>query len=391
MIELTGIGDFADRRTNKLSGGQTQRARFAIALVSNSDLLVLDEPTVAMDVEGRHQFWTTMREVAASGKTVLFATHYLEEADAYADRIVLMAHGRIVADGPTTEIKALVGLRTIRATLPGGSRRSCASCPASRRWSCAARRSCWPATTPTGRSASCCSQLPGRPRHRDRRRRAGSRPSCNSPAAPTRRIRRTRRRGGQPMNTTYLRYEVLRTLRNRQGYIFSLIFPVILFLVIGGDQPATPPDFPGDITPITYYMVGMLGFGAMGAVLAGGARIAVDRSTGWNRQLRLSPLRPGAYLATKVAVGYLTAALTIAAMYVAGISLRRPGQPGRLDRDDACFILIGLVPFAAIGIWVGHLVKEDAMGPIMGGLMSLFALLGGSWFPISGVLGQIGS
>ncbi|HET6209645.1 MAG TPA: ABC transporter ATP-binding protein [Jatrophihabitans sp.] len=121
VIELTGIGDFADRRTNRLSGGQTQRARFAVALVSNSDLLVLDEPTVAMDVEGRHQFWTTMREVAASGKTVLFATHYLEEADSYADRIVLMAHGRIVADGPTTEIKALVGMRTIRATLPEGN------------------------------------------------------------------------------------------------------------------------------------------------------------------------------------------------------------------------------------------------------------------------------
>ncbi|MDQ2837728.1 MAG: ABC transporter ATP-binding protein [Actinomycetota bacterium] len=119
VIELAGITDFADRRTNKLSGGQTQRARFAIALVSNSDLLVLDEPTVAMDVEGRHQFWTTMREVAASGKTVIFATHYLEEADEYADRIVLMANGNIVADGPTTEIKALVGLRTIRATLPG--------------------------------------------------------------------------------------------------------------------------------------------------------------------------------------------------------------------------------------------------------------------------------
>jgi ABC-2 type transport system ATP-binding protein len=121
VIELTGIGDFADRRTNKLSGGQTQRARFAIALVSNSDLLVLDEPTVAMDVEGRHQFWETMRQIAAGGKTVVFATHYLEEADEYADRIVLMAHGRIVADGPTTEIKALVGLRTIRATLPGAS------------------------------------------------------------------------------------------------------------------------------------------------------------------------------------------------------------------------------------------------------------------------------
>jgi ABC-2 type transport system ATP-binding protein len=118
VIEMTGIADIAGRRTQKLSGGQTQRTRLAIALVSNPDLLVLDEPTVAMDVESRHAFWTSMRDFAASGKTVVFATHYLEEADAYADRIVLMAQGLIVADGPTTEIKATVGLRTIRATLP---------------------------------------------------------------------------------------------------------------------------------------------------------------------------------------------------------------------------------------------------------------------------------
>ena len=117
-LELTGTSAFADQRTNKLSGGQTQRVRCAVALVSNPELLVLDEPTAAMDVEGRHSFWATMRAFAARGKTVLFATHYLEEADAYADRAVLMAHGRIVADGPTNEIKAMVGTRTIRATLP---------------------------------------------------------------------------------------------------------------------------------------------------------------------------------------------------------------------------------------------------------------------------------
>ena len=119
VIELTGIGEFAGRHTQKLSGGETQRARFAIALVSNAELLVLDEPTVAMDVEGRQAFWRAMREFAAGGKTVVFATHYLEEADSYADRVVLMAHGRIVADGPPNEIKAMVGSKTIRATLPG--------------------------------------------------------------------------------------------------------------------------------------------------------------------------------------------------------------------------------------------------------------------------------
>jgi ABC-2 type transport system ATP-binding protein len=117
-LQQTGASGFADRPTNRLSGGQTQRARFAVALVANPDLLLLDEPTAALDVEGRREFWASTRSFAAQGKTVIFATHYLEEADAYADRIVLMARGRIVADGPATEIKARVGGRTVRATLP---------------------------------------------------------------------------------------------------------------------------------------------------------------------------------------------------------------------------------------------------------------------------------
>jgi ABC-2 type transport system ATP-binding protein len=119
VLALTGVDAFADQRTHKLSGGQTQRTRFAMALVSDPDLLVLDEPTVAMDVKARQAFWQSMRAIGERAKTVVFATHYLEEADLYADRIVLMAEGRVVADGPTTEIKAMVGGRTIEVTLPG--------------------------------------------------------------------------------------------------------------------------------------------------------------------------------------------------------------------------------------------------------------------------------
>jgi ABC-2 type transport system ATP-binding protein len=119
VLDLTGLTKTSEQRTEKLSGGQAQRVRFACALVANPDLLVLDEPTVAMDVEGRHAFWATMRSFAQRGTTIVFATHYLEEADDFADRAVLMAHGRVVADGPTTEIKARVGARMIRATLPG--------------------------------------------------------------------------------------------------------------------------------------------------------------------------------------------------------------------------------------------------------------------------------
>ena len=119
LLALTGVTEFADQRTHKLSGGQTQRVRFALALVSDPDLLVLDEPTVAMDVKSRQVFWSSMRALGRRAKTVIFATHYLEEADLYADRIVLLAQGRVVADGPTTEVKAMVGTRTIEATLPG--------------------------------------------------------------------------------------------------------------------------------------------------------------------------------------------------------------------------------------------------------------------------------
>jgi ABC-2 type transport system ATP-binding protein len=118
VLELVGIGEIAERKTQKLSGGQTQRVRLAVALVADPELLILDEPTVAMDVEGRRGFWAAMRTFTARGRTVIFATHYLEEADDNADRIVLMAHGRLVADGAPTEIKARVGRRTIRATLP---------------------------------------------------------------------------------------------------------------------------------------------------------------------------------------------------------------------------------------------------------------------------------
>jgi ABC-2 type transport system ATP-binding protein len=117
VLARAGISEIADRRVAKCSGGEQQRLRFAMALVSDPALLLLDEPTTGMDVEGRRAFWAAIRADAAQGRTVLFATHYLEEADAYADRIVLVRRGRVVADGSAAEVKALAAGRTIRATL----------------------------------------------------------------------------------------------------------------------------------------------------------------------------------------------------------------------------------------------------------------------------------
>jgi ABC-2 type transport system ATP-binding protein len=121
VLQRAGITEIADRRVGKCSGGEQQRLRFAMALMSDPELLVLDEPTTGMDVEGRRNFWAAIRKDAELGRTVLFATHYLEEADAYADRIVLLRRGRVVADGTASEIKAMAAGRTVRATLAGAS------------------------------------------------------------------------------------------------------------------------------------------------------------------------------------------------------------------------------------------------------------------------------
>ncbi|MFJ8962301.1 ABC transporter ATP-binding protein [Lentzea sp. NPDC102401] len=118
-LQQAGIADLAGRKCTKLSGGQKQRVRFALALVCEPDLLVLDEPTVAMDVETRRAFWQQMRAYTDTGRTVLFATHYLDEAEEYADRVVLMRSGRIVADGSVAQVRATVSGRTLRAVVPG--------------------------------------------------------------------------------------------------------------------------------------------------------------------------------------------------------------------------------------------------------------------------------
>jgi ABC-2 type transport system ATP-binding protein len=121
VLNRAGIAQIADRRVGKCSGGEQQRLRFAMALVSDPELLVLDEPTTGMDVEGRRSFWASIRKDAEQGRTVLFATHYLEEADAYADRIILLRHGQKIADGTASQIKAMAAGRSVRATLAGAS------------------------------------------------------------------------------------------------------------------------------------------------------------------------------------------------------------------------------------------------------------------------------
>jgi ABC-2 type transport system ATP-binding protein len=129
VMARAGITGIADRRVGKCSGGEQQRLRFALALLPEPDLLLLDEPTTGMDVEARRAFWSAIRQDAAAGRTVMFATHYLDEADSYADRIVMVRKGEIVADGTAAEVRAMASGRTVRATLPGADQVTLAGLP----------------------------------------------------------------------------------------------------------------------------------------------------------------------------------------------------------------------------------------------------------------------
>src|SRR5690349_11130230 len=119
VLAMAGLSDRGHYKLDKLSGGEAKRARFAFALAGDPELLVLDEPTAAMDVAGRQQFWATMRDWSAGDRTVLFATHYMNEVEQYADRVIVIARGRVVADGPTSEVMALASGRKVSFDLCG--------------------------------------------------------------------------------------------------------------------------------------------------------------------------------------------------------------------------------------------------------------------------------
>ena len=186
---------------------------------------------------------------------------------------------------------------------------------------------------------------------------------------------------------TYTRFELLRTFRNVRFMIFSLIFPLMLFLLIAG--PNRHAKVQGIGLPL-YFMTGMTAFGTMMAVVSSGGRIAAERQIGWNRQLRLTPLRPNTYLLTKVLCGYALACLSIAVIGGAGILMGV-----RLDAGQwltlVALVMVGLIPFGALGIAIGHLVSVDSLGPLMGGLTSILAMLGGAWGPLAsgGFLRQV--
>jgi ABC-2 type transport system permease protein len=185
------------------------------------------------------------------------------------------------------------------------------------------------------------------------------------------------------VKTAYLRYELLRTLRNRRFFFFSLGFPLVLYFLIAGPNKDKHNLGGTGLSAPLYFMVGLAAFGTMNAMLSAGARIAGERAVGWNRQLRISPLSPRAYLAAKVVTAYMMALISLAALYAAGATLG-VSIGARHWLEMTGLIVVGLVPFAPLGIAIGHRLTPDSIGPAIGGGISLLAFIGGTWFPISG-------
>jgi len=189
---------------------------------------------------------------------------------------------------------------------------------------------------------------------------------------------------------TYTRYELLRTVRERRLMFFGFGFPLVLYFIIAVPNRHMQ-DFANSGVPAPlYYMVSLASFGTMMSMVSLGGRIAGEREAGWTRQLRITPLSPRAYLRAKVMTGYTMAALSLGLLYIAGATLGVSLSAGEWIRTTL-LIAVALLPFAALGIGLGHLLTVDSVGPAIGGTVSLLALVSGTWFPItSGFLHDLG-
>lgn len=183
--------------------------------------------------------------------------------------------------------------------------------------------------------------------------------------------------------SAYTRAELLRLARNRRFFVFALGFPIVLYFLIALPNRGVHDLGGSGMSAPLYLMMGLVAFGTMNGVMGTGARIATERELGWNRQLRVTPLPARVYFRTKVLTAYVTALVTIALLYGSGLALGvRLSALTWLEMTG--LLLVGLIPFAALGIATGHLVSSDTVGPALGGLTALFSFLGGAWFPIGG-------
>ncbi|MEV8373340.1 ABC transporter permease [Kribbella sp. NPDC056861] len=182
------------------------------------------------------------------------------------------------------------------------------------------------------------------------------------------------------MNLDYLKFDLRRTLRNKRVLIFAILMPVVLFAIFG---LTIPQDANQDgISAIAYVMVSMAIFGSMSAAMSSGGAIATERDGGWNRTLRLTPLKPQAYVISKVILSLLLAIPPLVVVFLFGMTAGHVHLTAGQWISVVLVSWLGALPFAAIGLVIGYVAKPDSVQPITGLSTMLIAAFGGLWLPV---------
>ena len=182
------------------------------------------------------------------------------------------------------------------------------------------------------------------------------------------------------MNRDYLIFDIRRTLRNRRVLIFSILMPLVLFVIFGTTIPKDANE--AGISAIAYVMVSMAMFGSMSAAMSSGGVIAAERDGGWNRTLRLTPLKPQAYVVNKVILSLLLAIPPLLVVFISGMTFGHVHLSMNQWATVALVSWLGALPFAALGLVIGYVAKPDSVQPITGLSTMLIAAFGGLWLPV---------
>lgn len=189
---------------------------------------------------------------------------------------------------------------------------------------------------------------------------------------------------------TYTRIELRRSVRNRRFFIISLALPVVFLIVFGTSAGGGSGNFSGTgISAMAFYLGGLVSFSAMSVMIGGGIRISTERLSGWNRQLRLTPLKPSTYFGSKLLVSYIVLLASMVLLSVVALAFGARFQPLHW-LEMVGFVVLAAIPFAGFGIGLGHLLKPDAIGPVLGVTIGLLAFLGGTWYPPTGTIATVG-
>ena len=395
-LKRAGIDSFAEQRVDKLSGGQTQRVRFALAIAGECELIVLDEPTTAMDVETRRLFWANMKAEVAEGRTLLFATHYLEEADQAADRILVINKGRLLADGTPAEIKERAGAKrmsfrlervdepfllglpglesleirhdvvqiqtsdsdaTLYAVLDAGYR------PTEIEVSSLGLEQAFIAITAEDDRAGGPARVRGTPPREPRE--GDERPMS-----------------GTSGTVALAKAEIIRLRRNKRYLFFTLALPIVLYLSLA-KTAVTEGGVPFKI----YYLFEMASLGAFsGAFNNNAIRISQERKDGWIRQLRLTCLPANSYVVAKIIATVALTAPQIAIMMLLGRFYGGIELPIWQWTVIALAIWLGTLIFAALAVAIGYWMNPNSVQPVIMIIFLFFSLFGGLWFPVTGGL-----